>query len=94
MDVLLTEFVFSILQIQCIVFYFTKSCDFIAINDGTDNVYNETGQIVPTNIQSSSSEMTIHFTSGDNGESNTTEQKGFEIVIEYILPGNAGILVR
>ena len=33
--------------------------------------------------------MTIHFTSGDNGEYATGEDKGFEIVTEYILAGNA-----
>ena len=73
---------------------FPKSHDIITINDGFHNVYNQTGQIVPTIIQSSSSEMTVHFTSGENGQSNTTEGKGFEIVIVYILSGNAVIQVK
>ena len=38
--------------------------------------------------------MTIYFTSGDNGEDDENEDKAFEIKVEYILPGNAEIIVK
>ena len=76
------------------MFHFPISHDIISIDDGTENIYNQTGKILPTNIRSSNSDMKIHFTSGDNWENATGEDKGFEIGIEYILPGNAEVEVK
>ncbi len=41
---------------------------------------NKTGEIRPQTIQSSTSNMTIHFTS-------QAQDDGFEIVVEYMLAG-------
>jgi phage-related protein len=76
------------------VFYFLKSHDIITIDDGTENIYNQSGIILPTNIRSSNSNMSIYFTSGDNRMDDTGNDKGFEIVIKYILPGNAEVEVK
>ena len=76
------------------MFHFPKSHDIITIDDGTENIYNQTGEILPTHIRSSNSDMTIHFTSGDIWENATGEDKGFEIEIEYILSGNAEVQVK
>ena len=85
---------FDYFKFECFVFHFPKSHDIITIDDGTENIYNQTGEILPTHIRSSNSDMTIHFTSGDIWENATGEDKGFEIEIEYILSGNAEVQVK
>ena len=73
------------------MFYFLQSRDFITIYDGLQNINNQTAKSPPRNIRSSNSNMTIYFTSGDNGEDHENEDKVFEILVEYIFPGNAEI---
>ena len=79
-------------------FYFLQSRDFITIYDGMQSIYdgmqtiyNQTEKTPPRNIRSSNSNITIHFTSGDDGKYDEKEDKAFEITVEYILPGNGEI---
>ena len=70
---------------------FPQRYDFLTIYDGLDNIYNKTGKLAQTNIQSSASNMKIYFTSGDEGKDHKKPSNGFEIAVDYILPGNSGI---
>ena len=74
--------------------HFAQSHDFISIYDGHQNIYNQSGIIHPRNIQSSSSNMTIHFTSGDKVEDDNGTDNRFAIDIKFILPGKAGIQLK
>ena len=62
--------------------------DFLTIYEGTDHIYNQTGKAPPRTIPSSTSNMTIYFTSGENSDEHKKDSKGFEIAVEYILSGN------
>ena len=73
------------------MFYFLESRDFITIYDGLQTIYNQTEGTPPRNIRSSNSNMTIYFTSGDNGEDYEKEDKAFKITVEYIFQGKSEI---
>ena len=70
---------------------FPQRYDFLTIYDGMDNIYNKTGKLAPRNIRSSASNMKIYFTSGDEGKNHKEPSNGFEITVDYIIPGNFGI---
>ena len=62
--------------------YFLFSQDSLTIFDGAQMVAEETGDIMESVIRSSQSDMTIHFQSDHIGT-----RKGFEIKINFFLPG-------
>lgn len=74
---------YSILSLNCyILIVFIQSEDYLTIDEGTGNIYNQTGPIYPRSITSSNSNLIIHFKSSVNGG-----EKGFQIVVSYILQG-------
>ena len=86
----------NLLKLKNLISYidFPQSHDVITIYDGPDSIYNQTGKLAPRNIRSSTSNMKIYFTSGDEGEDNKKQpNNGFEIAVDYILSGNSGMKV-